>query len=121
MSSRFHLSIRTDDATAARRFYERLGCAVVRDGGGWFDVDFFGHQLTIHAPRSQAAAETARQRLDHFGVNLDPIEWQALAQRLRQQSLPFLLPPTADAGSAERGKFIIAGPDGIGLEFKFER
>lgn len=121
--SDFHLSLRVANLATSRRFYESvLGCPVVRNEGAWIDIDFFGHQLTLHQAReADERGETAFRRLDHFGPILEKDAWRALAARLAADGIPFQLPPlvTGEDTPAERGKFLIVEPDGIGLEFKY--
>lgn len=116
---RFHLSLRVEDSARSRRFYaEVLGCKIGRETGNWFDLDFFGHQLTIHqGPRTADAPQT----LDHFGVVLDKAEWQAILRRLEVQGVAFRVRPRIEqlGGDSESGKFVISDPDGLGLEFKY--
>jgi uncharacterized protein len=117
---RFHISLRVRDLDATRRFYAQLlGCAITRDEGHWFDLDLFGHQITMHS--SSAGAPATVQILDHFGPILDRLAWHALVTRVTAAGIGFALAPlvTGEGTPDERGKFVIADPDGIGLEFKY--
>jgi extradiol dioxygenase family protein/N-acetylglutamate synthase-like GNAT family acetyltransferase len=118
-SNRFHLSFRVEDGARSKRFYtEVLGCKVGRETRSWFDLDFFGHQVTIH--QGPGKADAARM-LDHFGVILDKADWQSVLQRLEARGMEFRVRPRIQhAGQAnESGKFVISDPDGLGLEFKY--
>lgn len=45
----FYLAIPVDDLDRAREFYcGLLGCATGRDDERWLDLDFLGHQVTLH-------------------------------------------------------------------------
>ena len=45
----FHLAIPVTDLAAARHFYcELIGCSTGRTASRWIDLDFFGHQVTLH-------------------------------------------------------------------------
>ena len=114
----FHLSFAVPDLQAAKRFYcDVLDCSVGRDTGAWVDVLLFGHQLTIH----QANAQQKAQALDHFGVVLDKAGWQALAQRLDDLGVTYVMPPRVHAvdSADESGKLLLNDPAGNLLEFKY--
>jgi len=114
-AARFHLSLRVADLRASVRFYEAvLGCARTADEGDWCNLDLGGHQLTLHQARGERAS-LAEQHLDHYGLILAHSDWDALLARLEAAGIPFRLPPK-DEG--DRSKFVLADPDGIGLEFK---
>lgn len=125
MADPFHLSFLSDDLARAKAFYTALGCPVGRERATWFDLDFFGHQVTIHqAPRGRKPAEGSSptmRTLDHFGINLDKDRWQALLERIETHGVEFRVrPKQANVGQPdEKGKFMIADPDGVGLEFKY--
>jgi extradiol dioxygenase family protein len=99
MQARFHLSIHVGDLAAARNFYGAvLGCAEGRSTDTWVDFDFFGHQLSLHLGPVTPTQRTGRVGehwvpMPHFGVLLLEPEWQALARRLQQSSVDFLITP----------------------------
>lgn len=117
----FHLSCWSNDLQRARRFYEQIGCQVLRERDEWIDFDFFGHQLTIHQARQPQqpvdGLGPSRRALDHFGLVLDKPHWLALLARLQGQDVSFRVAPGQDG---ERGKFVVVDPDGVGLEFKYD-
>ena len=123
----FHLAVAVDDLAAARRFYgELLGCAEGRSADHWVDFNFFGHQLVAHQGDHGEAPEV-RNRVDgdavpvpHFGVVLDMARWQALANRLMESGVDFVIPPRIRfAGQpGEQGTFFLMDPAGNALEFK---
>ena len=104
---RFHLSFWTDDLERARRFYESIGCAVGRVEKSWIDLDFFGHQVTLHqARRAQGALPgvgPSKRTLDHFGVILDRGRWDQLLRRLEGSLVSVLI-----QGESGTGKELIA-------------
>jgi uncharacterized protein len=123
----FHLAFPVDDLAAARDFYGRLlGCREGRSAGHWVDFDLFGHQIVAHlAP--DAVRARARNPVDgeevpvpHFGVVLPMAEWQALADRLEQGGVWFVIPPTVRfAGEpGEQATMFLLDPAGNALEFK---
>ena len=99
-------------------FYtEVLGCEVGRDNPDWFDIHFFGHQLTIHQANEYMTAFT----IDHFGPILSKQRWQELSQRIVDAGIEFVTKPfeKSDENGNGSGKFLIHDPAGNTLEFKY--
>ncbi len=118
MSKAFHLSFAVQDLTVAKNFYQEIpGCEISRDAGSWFDVMFFGHQLTLH----QATENLPTTTIDHFGPVLDKAEWLAMVAWCNTKQLSYVLPPVIkeQCRPTESGKFIIKDPAGNVLEFKY--
>ena len=123
---RFHLAFPVHDLIAARAFYgDLLGCPEGRCSQDWVDFDFFGHQIVAHL--SDEAAGQATNRVDgeavpvrHFGAILTPDNWQALATRLRDSGVEFLIEPGVRfAGEVgEQSVMFLRDPSGNALEFK---
>ena len=68
----FHLSFVVSDKEKAKVFYlEVLGCTLGRDNETWFDIMFFGHQITIH----EANDKMKMANIDHFGPILTKQNW----------------------------------------------
>lgn len=122
----FHLAFPVTDLARTKAFYaEVLGCALGRETGHWVDIDFFGHQLSAHLNTTERSLATSpvdgiEVPLRHFGVLLPRTEWEALAQRVRDHRIPFLIEPTLryPGQTGEQGTFFIRDPSGNGLEFK---
>lgn len=122
----FHLAVPVDDLELARRFYvERLGCATGREDVRWLDLDFFGHQVTLHLAETSAeeadnAVDGDRVPVRHFGVILAPGEWQALADRLTAAGVDFLIEPRIRfrGQPGEQRTMFLRDPAGNALEFK---
>ncbi len=126
----FHLAIPVTDLAQARAFYgELLGCAEGRSAERWVDFNFHGHQLVCHLvpPRAKAPPIQGRNAVDgdqvpvpHFGVVLEMPAWEALAERLRQAEIAFVIEPRVRfAGEVgEQGIFFLLDPSGNALEFK---
>lgn len=99
MRSLFHFAFNVTDLDTARHFYGGvLGCTEGRSAPTWVDFDFFGHQLSLHlgTPFSTAPTGLVGDHLvpmPHFGVVMALPDWQALATRLTQASLPFVMAP----------------------------
>lgn len=129
MSARpFHAAILVDDLDAARRFYgDLIGCAEGRSDTDWVDFDLFGNQLVCHRKIGASSTQSQLNAVDgktvpvpHWGVVLEMHEWQALADRLTEARVEFVIEPyirfRGQAG--EQGTFFIADPSGNAIEFK---
>ena len=114
----FHLSFVVPNLASAKSFYlDILGCSLGRDSGGWIDIIFFGHQLTIHQENEFVSAKA----LDHFGPILGKEEWLSVAEKCSQHGVTFEMKPTLkDEGTPlEAGKYLLKDPAGNLLEFKY--
>ncbi len=122
----FHLAFAVHDLAAARRFYGGLlGCPEGRSSERWVDFDLFGHQIVAHQTESAAAVETNPVDGDdvpvpHFGVVLPWDDFQALAARLTEGGMSFVIAPRIRfAGEAgEQSTMFFLDPSGNALEFK---
>ena len=122
----FHLAFPVRDLASTRAFYGRtLGCPEGRSAERWVDFDFFGHQLSAHLSDASTSVPTNEVDEDdvpvrHFGVVLSMERWEALAERLREQRVSFLIEPRirfrGEAG--EQATFFVRDPSGNALEFK---
>jgi extradiol dioxygenase family protein len=126
MKSVFHLAFHVHDLDAARRFYGGvLGCREGRSTATWVDFDFFGHQLSLHLGAPFATTDTGRVDnhwvpMPHLGVVLELPDWQALAQRLEDAGVAFVLEPQVRfAGrSGEQWTMFFRDPSGNPIEVK---
>ena len=122
----FHLAIPVAELDATGRFYtETLGCVVGRTAERWLDLDFFGHQVTLHVVEEADSVRTNAVDGDavparHFGVILSPADWHTLAQKLEAEGADFLIKPrTRFAGEpGEQSTLFVRDPSGNALEFK---
>lgn len=123
----FHLALPVHDLEAARTFYvDLLGCSVGRESTTWIDFNFFGHQVTTHlSPEEPQPAATnpvdgKQVPVRHFGVILDWDAWQALAERLTQADVSFLIEPYIrfHGQVGEQATMFLLDPSQNGLEFK---
>jgi extradiol dioxygenase family protein len=123
----FHIAFPVDDLAAARSFYgELLGCPEGRSADQWIDFDLKGHQIVAHlAPEAIRARATNPVDGDdvpvpHFGLVLPMREWEALAERLVEAGVKFVIPPTVRfAGQpGEQATMFLLDPAGNALEFK---
>ncbi len=122
----FHVAFPVYDLGRTRYFYETvLGCTVGRTAATWIDFNLFGHQITAHLTALPLAVPTnavdgQKVPVSHWGVILTPPEWHALAERLRQAQVDFLIEPhqrfVGQVG--EQFTLFITDPSGNALEFK---
>lgn len=124
----FHLALPVRDLAEAESFYcGLLGCGKGRIAPRWIDLDFFGHQVTLHLLDESDIDEIPTNPVDgdlvparHFGVVLNMHDWRALADRLEEANCDFLLSPKIRfAGNVgEQATLFIHDPSGNALEFK---
>jgi extradiol dioxygenase family protein len=117
-----HLSLPVDDLDAARRFYvEAFGCRVGREREDWFDVWFFGMQLTLQL-RPDEVRPVAEQGVRHVGVVLgDGATYLALVDRLDAAGVEWISAPAAHDADSLSGKVggKLADPSGNVIEVKY--
>lgn len=123
----FHVAFPVQDLTTTRHFYETvLGCSIGRTDDRWIDFNLFGHQITAHltnAEDSQAATNPVDGHavpVSHWGVILSPPEWEALADRLKQHAVSFVIEPYIRfrGQPGEQATMFLKDPSGNALEFK---
>jgi len=123
----FHLAIPVDDLDEACEFYcGLLGFDKGRTASRWIDLDFFGHQVTLHLvddahagpPTNPVDGDAVPAR--HFGVILGMDEWHALANKLESAGCEFLISPRIrfEGEVGEQATLFILDPAGNALEFK---
>lgn len=125
---RFHLALPVTDLDQTLVFYtDLLGCPTGRSSERWVDLDFFGHQLVLHQVEPQAHPASASNAVDghavpasHFGPILEWDDFHALAKRLREAGLAFVIEPYLrfEGLKGEQATMFIADPSGNHLEFK---
>ncbi len=123
----FHLAIPVTDLDSADDFYcGTLGCGKGRTSERWIDLDFFGHQVTLHLVDADAAT-VASNPVDgdavparHFGVVLAMHEWRELAGKLEAAGTEFLIAPKTrfEGEVGEQATMFLTDPSGNALEFK---
>ena len=123
----FHIAFPVDDLAAARRFYgEVMGCPEGRSAAEWVDFDLYGHQIVAHLAPGRGGVEHANPvdghdvPVPHFGVVLEPADWEALAARLTAAGTRFVIEPhTRFKGeTGEQSTMFFLDPSGNALEFK---
>ena len=123
----FHIDFPVDDLDAARAFYgTTLGCPEGRSSAQWIDFDLFGHQIVAHL-KPASAAQAHHNIVDghdvpvpHFGVVLPMATWEALAARLRNAGISFIIEPYVrfKGEVGEQATMFFLDPAGNALEFK---
>ncbi|MCR9231427.1 VOC family protein [Gimesia chilikensis] len=127
----FHLAFQVRDIAEARAFYgDLLGCSEGRSAETWVDFNFFGHQVVCHlnpdiGPDGSIAAHVNPVDghgvpVPHFGVVLTMDRWQALADRLRERQIEFIIEPYIrfQGQPGEQATMFFLDPSGNALEFK---
>ena len=122
----FHLAFPVLDIKQTKKWYTKiLGCSVGREAERWIDFDFFGHQISAHlsnnldsVTHNQVDSKEIPSR--HFGIILNPTEWNILSKRLTDLKIKFKIEPyTRFKGEkGEQSTMFIEDPSGNCLEFK---
>ena len=126
----FHLALPVRNLEEAHQFYiDLLGCRLGRSAQRWLDIDFWGHQLSLHLCDEQE--ETTTNPVDnddvpvrHFGVILPWSEWHILQEQLLKgeysTEVSWVIEPkirfVGEVG--EQATMFIKDPSGNVLEFK---
>jgi len=124
----FHLAFPVAELSSTREFYGRiLGCAEGRSSERWIDFDLFGHQIVAHCVGDNARRDAPTNGVDgdavpvpHFGVVLEWAQWEALAARLREAQVEFVIEPRVrfEGEVGEQATMFFLDPSGNALEFK---
>ena len=123
----FHLALPVHDLKLAREFYCGLmGFGTGRTDERWIDLDFFGHQVTLHLVDAEAGPDDTNPvdgdavPARHFGVVLDRGDWDQLAARLTAADIEFLIEPRVrfEGEVGEQATMFFRDPSGNALEFK---
>ena len=126
----FHVAFPVDDLRAARQFYgEVLGCPQGRSSDKWIDFNLFGHQIVAHQVEVIDSSDRRggvnpvdghEVPVPHFGVVLPPTEWKALAARVKEAGVKFMIEPYTrfEGQPGEQSTMFFLDPAGNALEFK---
>jgi uncharacterized protein len=126
MRALFHLAFHVRDLNEARAFYGTvLGCREGRSTDTWVDFDFFSHQISLHLGEPFQTTNTGKVGahmvpMPHLGVILLMDDWNALAERLKQHKVAFVLEPQVRfAGQpGEQATMFFRDPSGNPIEVK---
>jgi extradiol dioxygenase family protein len=123
----FHIAFPVDDLDAARSFYGGLlGCEEGRSSDQWIDFNLYGHQIVAHLKlgppdsRHSNPVDGHDVPVPHFGVVLSWEKWEALAQRLKDHQVKFVIEPYVrfEGQVGEQATMFFLDPAGNALEFK---
>ncbi len=127
----FHVAVTVRDLAEARRFYGGLlGCPEGRSDAGWVDFNLFGHQFVCHLNPQLGSNGTIEAHFNpvdghsvpvpHFGVVLSMPDWEALARRLVEGRVRFVVEPHIRFRGlpGEQATLFLRDPSGNALEFK---
>lgn len=122
MANLFHLAFPVSNIADTKRFYvDGLGCEPGRESPSALIMNFQGHQLVAHVTRDQLSVQGSIYPR-HFGLVFDnEAEWEALADRAKEQNLTFYQEPKRrfNGTPLEHRTFFLEDPFHNLLEFKF--
>lgn len=126
MSLPFHHAFAVKDLASTRAFYGTvLGCPEGRSTDTWVDFDFFGNQISAHlgtpaAPAAMGHVDGVEVPIPHTGALLGWEEFHALAARLEEARVRFLIPPQIRyrGRPEEQATMFFLDPSGNPLELK---
>lgn len=125
MPAYFHLATHVRDIEEAKHFYTKvLGCRIGREATRWVDLDFFGHQLSLHLGEPKQGNDgTDGERavpMPHFGAILSLDDWDLLKAKLEQHETEFVIPPTVrfKGKAGEQRTMFFRDPSGNAIEIK---
>ncbi len=123
----FHLAFPVKDLKETLSFYtEILGCSTGRTSDQWIDFNMWGHQVVAHLSPDEVG-EAAKNSVDghgvpvrHFGVILEMNEWHALAEKVKNAGVEFVIEPYIrfEGEPGEQATMFFLDPSGNALEFK---
>ncbi|GIL73581.1 hypothetical protein Vretimale_5160 [Volvox reticuliferus] len=123
----FHIAFPVHDIQAARDFYGGvLGCPEGRSAASWVDFNLYGHQIVGHLVRGYNAAASHNAvdgdpvPVPHFGVALSEEQFHALAEKLKEKEVKFVIEPHLrfQGKPGEQWTMFFLDPSGNALEFK---
>jgi len=127
----FHIAVQVRDIAEARAFYRGvLGCSEGRSAAAWVDFNLYGHQFVCHLNPALGPQGQIRSHFNpvdgdsvpvpHCGVVLQMPDWEALAARLRDRGIRFVIEPHVRFRGApgEQATMFFLDPSGNALEFK---
>lgn len=99
--SPFHLAFPVHDLQLAKEFYGGiLGCQEGRSSDKWQDYSLHGHQIVAHwvgndyrCPDFYNPVDGDEVPVPHYGLALTVEQFHALAERVRQAGIEFIIEP----------------------------
>ncbi len=121
----FHLAVPVADLEEARAFYSMLGARPAVEQDHCIIWDFFGHQVVTHhvhgyeATADHNLVDQHNVPVPHFGIVLEPGQWEALRAKL-DGKVDFVIKPHQRyvGTSGEQSTMFLRDPFGNALEFK---
>ena len=123
----FHLAFPVNNIENTIIWYEKnLLCTVGRKDDKWVDLNFFGHQISAHLvedidTKIQTNPVDGHQIPSrHFGIILEPNQWEELAEKLKDNNINFIINPSTrfKGCTGEQSTMFVRDPSGNVLEFK---
>ncbi|GAA5523365.1 VOC family protein [Aliifodinibius salicampi] len=123
----FHLAFPVTDLQETLIFYrDVLGCETGRSSDQWIDFDFWGHQVVAHLSPDEAGKSSVNEvdghavPAKHFGLILEWVQWEELAERLQNKGVNFIIDPYIrfEGQPGEQATMFFKDPSGNALEFK---
>lgn len=123
----FHHAFLVKDLASTRDFYGKLlGCREGRSTDEWVDFDFFGNQISAHCTAPVPATVLAgwvdgvRVPMPHFGAVLAWDDFHALARKLEDAKLAFVISPRLrfEGQPGEQMTMFFCDPSGNAIELK---
>lgn len=121
-----HFSFPIRDIESTLAFYrDLLGCTATRVQDDRIDFKFFGHHLVAQLSEVEAAHQSVNIGQDnyplrHFGVIVEPGDYDSMLSRLRQAKVPFAMEPSRIfiGTPREQTVFLVLDPSGNAIEVK---
>ena len=128
----FHLAIPIYNLEQSRHFYQEiLGCSIGRTAPRWIDINFWGHQVSLHLVDREDEAHEHTNSVDsdivpvrHFGLILNWDDWHRLRDDLKtgkfSKQISWVLQPKIrfQGEIGEQATMFLRDPSGNVLEFK---
>ena len=124
----FHLALPVHDLDVAKNFYGNvLGCEEGRSSQKWQDYSLHGHQIVCHWVGNDYRCQDYFNPVDgdevpvpHFGLALTEDQFHALAKRLTNAGIEFIIKPHLrfEGQPGEQWTMFFKDPSGNNLEFK---
>ena len=126
MKSLFHLAYNVINLEETRAFYVGLlNCKEGRSAETWIDLDFFGHQLSLHLGEPFKVQRTGKVGkhmvpMPHLGIILQKDIWDELAQKLIEAKINFIIEPSSRfvGEPGEQHTMFFTDPSGNPIEVK---
>lgn len=119
----FHISLPCEAIEKTREFYLDIPSAAIgREGHNWFDINFFGNQITFIEAESNFDYPNYRFESQsipsfHFGIVLEKDDWNELLNEIGvKNNIEVTL--FLEGKSGEHRSFFITDPNGYTIEFK---